>query len=475
MSKPKNGTQRPVQHKESLNVLMAHMNEHEISALVALALDRPVLEELLLKEAKGRTLELQALEKHDLSTAILLRAKDHREAAKSLRMAIATGTSIQRQKLLETQPELWPELLSDALPQARAAAKFMLALAAFTEPTARELLVQCVGVLREQTSGKLDAATRSARRVQANVDAAEHALAEAQSEVTPAHVAALEQERARLIAEVGRAAAERKRLKVQEPSAQVKPQRRSTDSAQALIDEHASLMTKLRSIEKEAAFVREREDDRVKLQRMSNERDHLLSDNAMLRTQLHMLMAGSRSFGAEPGADLEVAPTPRRTKVAKPDGGFTGLFVDGANLSATARRLYGRALDFEALRARLIGRASKVLAVAYVVDDGSEGFVAFSKRLRAAGYEIVKCKPKRFADGTVKADQDVALTVDVLTKRDDFSRVILCSGDGDFVPLIKALKRRHITAEVAAFAPRTAEELIGAADHFTKLDEGVTC
>lgn len=475
MSKRSKGTQRPVQHKESLNVLVAHMREQEICALVALALDRPVLEELLFKEAKGRTLDLQGLEKHDLASAILLRAKDHRAAAKSLRMAIAEASAIQRQKLLETQPDLWPELLSDALPQARAAAKFMLALASFTEPTARELLVQCVAVLREQTSGKQDAPTRSAKSVQANVDATVHALAEAPGEALPSHVAALEQERARLIAEVGRAAAERKRFKVQEPSAQAKHQRRSTDAAQSLINEHASLMTRLRTVEKEAAFVREREDDRVKLQRISNERDHLLSDNAMLRTQLHMLMAGSRSFSSGPSPELEAAPALGQTKVAKKIDGFIGLFVDGANLSATARRLYGRALDFEALRARLIGRAAKVLAVAYVVDDGSDGFVAFSKRLRAAGYEIVRCKPKRFADGTVKADQDVALTVDVLTKRDDLSRVILCSGDGDFVPLIKALKRRQITVEVAAFAPRTAEELIGAADHFTKLDEGVTC
>jgi uncharacterized LabA/DUF88 family protein len=82
-------------------------------------------------------------------------------------------------------------------------------------------------------------------------------------------------------------------------------------------------------------------------------------------------------------------------------------------------------------------------------------------------------KPRTFDDGTVKADWDVGMTVEMLSARDRLDVVILGSGDGDFLPVVTALQGSGVRVEVAAFAERAAVDLKRAADVFVAIDSAL--
>jgi uncharacterized LabA/DUF88 family protein len=150
----------------------------------------------------------------------------------------------------------------------------------------------------------------------------------------------------------------------------------------------------------------------------------------------------------------------------------TGVYVDAANLSASARRDFGDKLDYRALLARVLDGRAKGVAVAFVVKDGDDAsHHRFVRALRDGGYDVREKTPKRRADGSKKADWDMGIAMAILDAAAELDVVVLCSGDGDFVPLVKGLRKRHVRMEAAAFRGSTDEELVRAVDRFWPLDD----
>ncbi|HEY4220154.1 MAG TPA: NYN domain-containing protein, partial [Myxococcota bacterium] len=152
-----------------------------------------------------------------------------------------------------------------------------------------------------------------------------------------------------------------------------------------------------------------------------------------------------------------------------------GVFVDAANLSASARRDFGSKLDYRALLAEALDGRKKASAVAYVVRADSNAseeraHTGFVTSLREGGYEIREKRAKVRSDGSRKADWDMGIAMEILDSMAALDVVVLCSGDGDFVPLVQRLKREGKRVEVAAFRASTDDALIKAADAFTSLD-----
>lgn len=151
--------------------------------------------------------------------------------------------------------------------------------------------------------------------------------------------------------------------------------------------------------------------------------------------------------------------------------GRVGVFCDAANVSASARRDFGSKLDYRALLEHVVDGRPRACALAFVVRDGEEGaYQGFARSLRDGGWELREKRPKARADGTHKADWDMGIAVEILDALDDLDVVILCSGDGDFLPLVKRLKRDHKRVEIAAFRASADEALLQAADTFWPLD-----
>jgi uncharacterized LabA/DUF88 family protein len=147
------------------------------------------------------------------------------------------------------------------------------------------------------------------------------------------------------------------------------------------------------------------------------------------------------------------------------------ILLDQANLAATAAVSFKRKVNFAALLDRLKAGRRLIRAVAFVVDNGGTFFDSFCDTLRKSGWELRIKRPKVFADGTTKADWDMGIAMEAIAIADEADAMVLVSGDGDFAPLLKQLRRRGLRVEVAAYPEGLALELVNAADAVARLDQ----
>ncbi len=149
-----------------------------------------------------------------------------------------------------------------------------------------------------------------------------------------------------------------------------------------------------------------------------------------------------------------------------------GIFIDTQNIYHSAKNLHHAKANFAAIvRDALDGRVL-IRAMAYVVTTESGEENAFFGALGKAGIEI-RSKPLQvFLGGAKKADWDVGLAVDAITMAPKLDSIILLSGDGDYVPLVKYLQNTHgCQVEVVAFGKSSSARLIEVADDFIDLDQ----
>ncbi|MCS7292023.1 MAG: NYN domain-containing protein [Gloeomargarita sp. SKYBB_i_bin120] len=134
-----------------------------------------------------------------------------------------------------------------------------------------------------------------------------------------------------------------------------------------------------------------------------------------------------------------------------------GVFIDGANLHESARRL-GVALDYAKLLRRLV--PSDVPATVHFYSGHYPHHPQqrqLHQELQQLGVQVHTKPVVRFADGGAKANMDGQMIVDMLTSL--FTQVILLSGDGDFLPALHWLQQQGVQVEVAAFGPDTHHQL----------------
>ncbi len=87
----------------------------------------------------------------------------------------------------------------------------------------------------------------------------------------------------------------------------------------------------------------------------------------------------------------------------------------------------------------------------------------FYLKLQEFGYEL-HLKPIKLYeqdDGTTKrkANCDVEMAFYLMKEKDNFNRVIILSGDGDFLPVLKYLRKQNKEVIILARGPRTAREI----------------
>jgi uncharacterized LabA/DUF88 family protein len=158
-----------------------------------------------------------------------------------------------------------------------------------------------------------------------------------------------------------------------------------------------------------------------------------------------------------------------------------GLFIDGANLYATAKALefdidYKRMLDFFRSKARLV----RALYYTTLADD--QQFCTIRPLidwLDYNGYTLITKPIKEFTDAQgrrkAKGNIDIELTVDALRLADELDHIVLFSGDGDFRHLVAALqqagKRVSVVSTLETEPPMVSDILRRQADQFVDLAE----
>ena len=148
------------------------------------------------------------------------------------------------------------------------------------------------------------------------------------------------------------------------------------------------------------------------------------------------------------------------------------IFLDVPNLIYAAEQMgvrihFGKLLDYLTEGRQLV----RATAYAPITDDPQTRFEAqrFVSPVVNNGYKIVTKAWKRFADGSMKANFDIELAVDILTMSDRLDIVVLLSGDGDFRRVCELVESKGVRVEVVAFAQSCAKELRDVADNYTDL------
>jgi uncharacterized LabA/DUF88 family protein len=157
------------------------------------------------------------------------------------------------------------------------------------------------------------------------------------------------------------------------------------------------------------------------------------------------------------------------------------LFIDGANLYATAKTL-GFDIDYRRLLKEFESRGTLLRAYYYTATIEDQEFSSIRPLidwLDYNGYTVVTKATKEFIDASgrrkVKGNMDIELAVDAMEIAEHVDQIILFSGDGDFRSLVEAVQRRGVRVTVistiSSHPPMLADELRRQADVFTDLVE----
>jgi len=158
------------------------------------------------------------------------------------------------------------------------------------------------------------------------------------------------------------------------------------------------------------------------------------------------------------------------------------LFIDGANLYATAKTL-GFDIDYRRLLKEFRGRDGVLLRAFYytaVIEDQEYTSIRpLIDWLDYNGYSVVTKATKEFIDASgrrkVKGNMDIELAVDAMALAEHIDQMVLFSGDGGFRSLVEAVQRRGVrvtvVSTISSQPPMIADELRRQADVFTDLIE----
>jgi uncharacterized LabA/DUF88 family protein len=157
------------------------------------------------------------------------------------------------------------------------------------------------------------------------------------------------------------------------------------------------------------------------------------------------------------------------------------LFIDGANLHATAKTL-GFDIDYKRLLKEFQSRGTLVRAFYYTAVIEDQEFSSIRPLidwLDYNGYTVVTKATKEFVDASgrrkVKGNMDIELAVSAMELAEHVDQIVLFSGDGDFRSLVEAVQRRGVrvtvVSTISSQPPMVADELRRQADIFTDLME----
>lgn len=155
------------------------------------------------------------------------------------------------------------------------------------------------------------------------------------------------------------------------------------------------------------------------------------------------------------------------------------LFMDGANLYATAKTL-GFDIDYKRLLGVFRKQGNLVRALYYTAlaeDQEYSSIRPLIDWLDYNGYTMVTKPTKEFTDSMgrrkVKGNMDIELAVDAMRLAPHLDHIVIFTGDGDFRALVQALqesgKRVSVVSTLQTQPPMIADELRRQADQFIEI------
>jgi uncharacterized LabA/DUF88 family protein len=153
----------------------------------------------------------------------------------------------------------------------------------------------------------------------------------------------------------------------------------------------------------------------------------------------------------------------------------TGIYVDAENI----RMCGGYGMRYDVLvELASAGKSTLLRANSYLAEDRErtrddadyrQKLYRYHDVIRQCGFKVIKKIVKHFVDDegiiTTKANADMDLAIDALQQARNLDRIILLTGDGDFIRLVLALQNMGCRVEVIGFK-HVSNDLREAADSF---------
>ena len=145
--------------------------------------------------------------------------------------------------------------------------------------------------------------------------------------------------------------------------------------------------------------------------------------------------------------------------------------MDVQNLYHSAKHLYQSRVDFKQVLNLGVSKRNLIRSFAYVIRTKSGEEKSFFDALTNLGIETRIKDLQEYQGGFKKGDWDVGMVIDAIRLSNNVDSIVLVTGDGDFIPLVKFLQNKGIRVEVVAFKRSASSKLIEAADEFMDLED----
>jgi len=153
------------------------------------------------------------------------------------------------------------------------------------------------------------------------------------------------------------------------------------------------------------------------------------------------------------------------------------VFIDVQNIQQVFEK-QGAEIRYDKLKEYLIkkyreqdGEVLKYTAL-IPLREMDENRLKLIDAISLSGYRVLSKMAKDRPDGTVKANMDVEMALEIVAMSDYIDEIVIITGDSDFEPLINYLSRKG--KKILLIGPGrgpTAIEIIRASDEFENLDE----
>lgn len=149
-----------------------------------------------------------------------------------------------------------------------------------------------------------------------------------------------------------------------------------------------------------------------------------------------------------------------------------GVLVDIQNLYYSAKVLYSKKVNFKKVLEEAVAGRKPIRAIAYGIKTLEGQEEKFFDALEKQGFEVKTKDLQIFPGGQKKGDWDVGIAVDAIKMSKSLDAVVLISGDGDYIPVVKYIQSTTgCRVEGMAFLESTSNKLVEELDDFTNLSE----
>lgn len=150
-----------------------------------------------------------------------------------------------------------------------------------------------------------------------------------------------------------------------------------------------------------------------------------------------------------------------------------GVFIDVQNVYLTTQSLFRNGkINFRSLRRYFERRGDAVTLNAFTCyDPANQGQQGFINALGLIGYRVVAKPIRKMPNGSVKANMDLEIAIEILGQAPNLDEIVLVTGDGDFKVLVDYLCVQGKIVRVVGPEKLTSPDLIQACHEFVNLHQ----